>query len=385
MTRAASASDGRFPTIQALRGVAALAVCWFHLTYGMPGFLDPGWLKQSGMYGWLGVQVFFVISGFLIPYTLHRSGYHAGQFFHFLAKRLVRLHPPYLATLVVVLGYRHLERLFPVPVSKPIPAQWGQFFAHLAFLNPLFGYKWFVAVFWTLAVEFQFYLLLGLTFGLLAHRRRWVGACYCAALAISALTWPNQDYLPHHLPVFCCGMLAFRYVCLGTGAAELAGGLLFMAALCDKTNGVPATMMALVAAGLILFVRYSNQLLDFFGEISYSLYLMHAPVGGAIVYEGLRRYPNCPKPVLLAVAFASAMASAYLLYRWVETPSKRWASAISGVRRLRVEQHERDPHQIGEEKVNELQPDGREQIHVHRSGAKLDQDEADEQCAQAAG
>src|SRR5215210_4781626 len=61
-----------------LRGVASLAVCWFHLTsftYATP----DGWfysaLRRTGTYGWLGVEVFFVISGFVIPYSLHRAKY----------------------------------------------------------------------------------------------------------------------------------------------------------------------------------------------------------------------------------------------------------------------------------------------------------------------
>jgi peptidoglycan/LPS O-acetylase OafA/YrhL len=320
--------NAKLPTVQALRGVAAMAVCWFHLTYGMPGFLDAGWLKQSGMYGWLGVQVFFVISGFLIPYTLFHGGYNLRQFGSFLKKRLVRLHPPYLITLVVVLGYRYVEVVLPVPRSKQIPVQWGQLVAHLGFLNPIFGYKWFVGVFWTLAVEFQFYLLLGLTYGLLAGRRRWLGCAWCALLALSAFVWPSQEYLPHHLPVFCFGLFAFRYACLGTGWVELLAGMAFAAALCHRTNGPPATYVAIGTALLILFVRYSNRILNFFGEISYSLYLLHAPIGGAIVYEGLKRFSGGGKPFLLAFAYVGSLLSACVLYRLIELPSKRWAARI---------------------------------------------------------
>ena len=44
----------RLPQLDALRGVASLAVCWFHLTNGNAAFLPDGWLKNSGLYGWLG-------------------------------------------------------------------------------------------------------------------------------------------------------------------------------------------------------------------------------------------------------------------------------------------------------------------------------------------
>src|SRR5215467_12962304 len=66
---------GRLPTLDALRGLASLAVMWFHFTkHAMPEIGD-GALRLTGKYGWLGVQVFFVISGFVIPYSLQRANY----------------------------------------------------------------------------------------------------------------------------------------------------------------------------------------------------------------------------------------------------------------------------------------------------------------------
>src|SRR6266496_2565885 len=60
----------RVEIVHCLRGLAAVAVCWFHFTGHSLGLL-----KQSGVYGWLGVEVFFVISGFILPYALYSSGY----------------------------------------------------------------------------------------------------------------------------------------------------------------------------------------------------------------------------------------------------------------------------------------------------------------------
>jgi peptidoglycan/LPS O-acetylase OafA/YrhL len=66
-----SQSD-RIVTVDALRGVASLSVAWFHLTQPNPA-LAPGIIKSSGAYGWLGVHIFFVISGFVIPYSLDKA------------------------------------------------------------------------------------------------------------------------------------------------------------------------------------------------------------------------------------------------------------------------------------------------------------------------
>ena len=86
--------------VNALRGLAALWVAWYHVT----GLLQPesNLLATLGRYGFMGVQVFFVVSGFVIPYALHRAHYQLPQYPRFLAKRLLRLHPPYLAVVATI-------------------------------------------------------------------------------------------------------------------------------------------------------------------------------------------------------------------------------------------------------------------------------------------
>src|SRR3954470_23823868 len=76
----------RIPVLDPLRGIAALAVTWFHFTNGRPGYLPSGLLKSSGSFGWLGVEVFFVISGFVIPYALWGAGYRIERLGRFMLK-----------------------------------------------------------------------------------------------------------------------------------------------------------------------------------------------------------------------------------------------------------------------------------------------------------
>jgi len=93
----------RVEIIDSLRGLAAFAVAWVHFTNG-GNLIQAGWLKTSGAYGWLGVEVFFVISGFIIPFSLYHSGYrfpsHVGRF---IFKRILRLDPPYLVTIALTI------------------------------------------------------------------------------------------------------------------------------------------------------------------------------------------------------------------------------------------------------------------------------------------
>ena len=87
----------RVESVDCLRGIAVGMVVLMHLFVGANSGLKGGQIIEPVLrYGWLGVDVFFVISGFIIPFSLHRSGYQIGQFGRFLLKRIIRLDPPYL-------------------------------------------------------------------------------------------------------------------------------------------------------------------------------------------------------------------------------------------------------------------------------------------------
>jgi peptidoglycan/LPS O-acetylase OafA/YrhL len=95
-----SGTPRRIEILDSLRGIAALWVCWFHACIiFFPGSGERWW---SG-YGYLGVPIFYVISGFVIPYTLQQGGYSSRNFGRFFVKRTARLHPPFLASIAAVI------------------------------------------------------------------------------------------------------------------------------------------------------------------------------------------------------------------------------------------------------------------------------------------
>ena len=135
----------RLPTLDALRGVASLAVMWFH--FSLQPYLSNDSIRRSGKYGWLGVDVFFVVSGFVIPYTMVRANFRVGDYWRFLLKRITRLDPPYLLTILLIVGYRYFLTTSPSYQGDPFHLSAAQILLHVGYLNAFFGYEWFNPVF----------------------------------------------------------------------------------------------------------------------------------------------------------------------------------------------------------------------------------------------
>lgn len=323
-------STSRLSTVDCLRGVAASAVAWFHLTNGNPDFSAPWWLKASGRHGWLGVEVFFVISGFVIPYALDRARYQLRDFWTFLARRIVRLDPPYLASMAVGIALAYASTWVP-GFRGPAPTySGGQILSHVAYLTDILGFKPIIAVYWSLALEFQYYLFIGIVFPLIGHRRVAVRMATLAGLGVLAVVVRSQVVVFSWFFLFLLGILSFYYrrQLVNVWAYGIAMGLAGAGAW--FTLGGLEAGVALATALVITFVELRSAPLLFLGEISYSLYLLHVPIAGRVI-NAATHVSFGPFGTTLAtlVAFAVAVASAWVFHQLVEKPARRWAGRIS--------------------------------------------------------
>ena len=248
----------RLAVLDVLRGVASFGVCWFHVTNGNVSFLPAGFLKASGAYGWLGVEVFFVISGFVIPFALQRARYQIGDCGMFVLKRVARLDPPYFTTiaLIIILGYASSRA--PGFHGEPFSFSMKQTLLHVGYLNAFFGLPWLNPVFWTLALEFQYYLLMALIFPLVSTSLRFRRIGIMLILGILALAIPAERFVFHWLLLFLFGIATFQ---LKTRIIERSEYFLCIAMItCGSLfcYGPTVSLVGLSTAITIAFIEFPN-------------------------------------------------------------------------------------------------------------------------------
>ena len=310
---------GKLGNIEALRGVAALSVCLCHFSAALSGPIQS--FLQT--YGALGVQSFFVISGFVIPRSLAGSGYTIRHFGTFLTKRAARLHPPYLAALALTtaitwFSYRVRGQYFP---ETWLSVAQSAVYLHLPADNP---------VFWTLAIEVQYYVFIGLVFPLF-DKRPWVLIYILIpiVLGLGCLRFGAIPKLFSYMECFFMGVVAFllegRKVSLRL-CAPLMAGLFAWACL---NQGLGAAVVAFATAVTILTWKGSiPRFAAMLGAISYSLYLIHFPIGVKFINLSARFLPVEYRWLLFFLATVVAIAAAGLLYYAVEIPAMRISSGI---------------------------------------------------------
>lgn len=329
----------RIEVLDGLRGFAALSVCWFHLTNGSGLF--TGWIKASGAYGWLGVDVFFVISGFVIPYAMFHGGYRgvrdAGTF---LLKRLVRLEPPYLVSLALVVALLYLSALAPGFRGEAADVSPLQILQHIGYLSVFFGQDWLNPVYWSLAVELQFYLAMPLLFPLLSSTDPRLRVAGLALMAGVALVFRPPGMIFSFLGLFALGAAAFQYRAGLIGrwqfVALVAGLSVVNLAVLNPDEAVAGAMAGALTALLAAFANPPRiPALGWLGAISYSLYLLHVPIGGRVLNVA-GRLPETWHGPALGVALAVSIGAAYALYRLIELPAQRLSSQI-GYRKADVQ------------------------------------------------
>lgn len=342
-SREALRGSGRLAELDLLRFVAALAVLAFHYFIAFasvwgerPAELFPAISTISGL-GILGVELFFMISGFVILMSIWGRG--MGEF---ALSRLVRLFPAYWVSVgvtAVVYGLTAATALDP----KLGPGGYG---VNLTMLQRAFGVADANGVYWSLWVELRFYVLISILVitGVTLNRCLvFMGVWLLAAgfFAGSEEAWVDLVIMPKYAAYFVGGMAFFLMTRFGPRLvlwclAGISGGLAVSAAL-DRVAGrvenvgyaampVPDwavvvtvvgfyVLMAMVALGWLRWLRWRG--LVVLGALTYPLYLFHT-AAAVLIVPALRDV--LPPALTALVTVLAAMAFSYLVYRVAERP-----------------------------------------------------------------
>lgn len=317
----------RLGNLQALRGLAALAVVLFHVIETSAHQQRPvqGLAPLAGWGAW-GVDLFFVLSGFVMVHVQQRRARSAREF---LADRLWRIAPLYwLLTLLLVL----LQVLRPSLFNGAL-ADTRLVLASLGFVaGPWLGHAPVLWLGWTLEWEMAFYALFAM--GLLLPWR-W-GPAVCVAAGLSLLMALGADALGLE---FLLGMgvaaLHARWPC----SRPLAWALLALGAaglLASIGQAAPAQRLwqwglpcLLVVAGAVPLGQTRWAPGQWLGDASYSLYLIQA-LSIPALYRLLRQWPDLgPDTVALAVIAGTVLAG-LACHRFVERPMAAWRARRVG-------------------------------------------------------
>jgi len=355
----------RLHAITSLRFFAALHVVLFHMR--VIGILSggPWWYQNFAGIGYVGVNFFFVLSGFILVYTYDGPELSPRNFWW---ARFARIYPAYLLSLIVAAPFfffalRHLDLPFYAWSKQHTFWACTLTLSLLQAWAPQAALTW-NSVCWSLSVESFFYFLFpflllrtrkltatGLTLGMLA--------LWLVSLSLSfgyvflhpdgidkvnspetTLFWKNVlSFNPlMRLPEFVIGMFAGRLLLADFAKKKFAtplilAGLLgfsYVVFLADRIPGpvVSTGLLSPAFAALILGAAQQPRWLSFLahpwlvllGDASYSLYLLHS----LMISRTFDALPSLPGPLRLAACFAVAIAASLLAYRLVEEPARRF-------------------------------------------------------------
>ncbi|WP_071890963.1 acyltransferase family protein [Hymenobacter sp. PAMC 26628] len=313
-----------------LRGFAAISVCLFHFTSGtnLVKLYSP-MLKHSFAWGYLGVEIFFVISGFVIPYSLWGKDYRISGFNAFMRKRVVRICPPaYASILLVMLEWYLISYFLHHPSNRLLSITPTQFLENIFFIIPFTHNSWINGVFWTLSLEFQFYLVVGLFYRqIFAANSVWHFLSWSIALSLlQYLPFLPKETFFHFSSIFSLGAATLLYKQRTITGRQYVLALVVFTGLCGFQMGIWPALTGLITALTIAFVKINHPILSWLGKISYSLYLTHFLVGAAAEYLLTHIWPpTTPLQVggEIGLCVLLALFSAYIYFLCVEKPFLR--------------------------------------------------------------
>jgi peptidoglycan/LPS O-acetylase OafA/YrhL len=364
----------RIPELDGVRGVAVLLVVVYH-AFLFSAYSQTGWIATLASYGFAGVDLFFVLSGFLITGILLKAKGGPGYFRAFYARRALRIWPLYYLLLVFSFGLLPLlVRITHLPMGEFAKLEGRNKFVYVALLQNL----WYpgpagptmLAMTWSLAIEEQFYLVwpwlvllcnrrtlvwvLGAVLLLSPVARLWARWLGMSTTTMYFLTWFRLDGLALGALLALwfsserSSLERTKWAALTALAVAVPGSLWLLGGHAKAFWPLQYSMLAVASAGLVTFAIWCRQTvsiygrplrmgwLRYMGQVSYCLYLVHAPVyyalGGRLAANYARRGPGVAALFML-LGFVVSLGIASLSWFLLESRIARVRQRLSYGRR----------------------------------------------------
>src|ERR1700751_104439 len=359
-----SAPYTRFSFIDAWRGIAALWVAFYHFygpvshLYQRHLFIQP--IHYLLAHGNAGVDIFFVISGYVIAYSIRQKRITPRFFGLFMLRRSIRLEPTYWATIALAIAVLSLSNHLRPEHIQTLPTC-PQIIAHLFYLQGFFHVDSIVGVFWTLCVEVQFYIV----FLLLVAISQSLGDSRLSRLAVlvpltitsvgiqAGLFHYDGPWMLKFWYLFQLGVVGYWAVSKQLRDFDFMTYALLVAVVLCWQPGVLGITGWFAGVGFYLAGRYNllgtldYRPVQFLGSRSYSLYLIHFVIGMPFVTflapkifgPNLSLLQAIPA---MAVALVVSIVGASFFYRFIERPSIELGRSLKQKtpRRLAINQTE---------------------------------------------
>lgn len=315
----------QIPIINNLRGIAALTVCLYHFVYTTKDYITQETILNIFSFGQYGVQIFFVISGIVIPFSLFKSNYSILKFPNFFLKRIIRIEPPYILAVLLAI----LILIFRGDIAK---LNFTEITLHIGYLIPFFlpKYNWLNNVFWTLGIEFQYYIIISALILLILKNKIIGRIIFYLSLLIMPFIFGDSNFFPFYAPIFLFGI---TWCLLFLNKINFIEFLIVVIASFVIAYLKVSHIEAYIGLGTLLLVHflknYSNKLLLFFGNISYTFYLIHPLIGASCINLLSHKFTlGWQKPIVIIAGFIVTTISSYILYKLIEKPTHELSKKI---------------------------------------------------------
>lgn len=325
--------SSRFQELDILRGIAAFGVMLFHYSVDfykrVPNSINTSHFGFE--YGFLGLHLFFMISGFVIFMTLEKTK----AIRDFVISRFSRLFPTYWVAISLTLL---LTWIIAAPFQKGIYT-FPQIAVNYTMLQSFFKIQHIDVSYWTMGIELKFYILLGLIFQFKWFKNIfWICIIWlltCAFVAVIKIPYAEAFkflFILNHAPLFIAGIAFYTLKKSVDKIQTIQSHILIIASFAIEILIVYQTQFEQVyvyyiSSFFVIFYLFvfgklkflQNRILLFLGAISYPFYLIHQNIGFAIIYRLKMILDN--DFFYIPVTFTIVLFLAWLISKYVEKPA----------------------------------------------------------------